>query len=110
MTEDRILGFMGLAMRAGKVICGFDAVCNSLKKREVKLLIFAGDISRNTLDKLLTLGEKCIELPDAYSFSTAGRLGDALGKSPKAVIGISDDGFARKLSEMLNDFDEEGNN
>ena len=109
LTEQRILGFIGLAYRAGKVVNGYDAVCKSLYKKEVKLLIFSKDISENTLKKILKLGSSGdVNLPDAYSFSTSLCLGNSIGKKPTAVIGITDEGFVKKLSEMLNDYNEEG--
>ncbi|MCQ2504103.1 MAG: ribosomal L7Ae/L30e/S12e/Gadd45 family protein [Saccharofermentans sp.] len=106
-TEDKILGFIGLAMRAGKVASGYDMALSAISGGQAKLLILSKDISRNTLGKLLKrLESDGIEAPDAYSFSKASRLGDAIGKPDRAVIAITDEGFAKKLSTMLEEYDD----
>lgn len=105
-SKEQILSFLGLAMRAGKVISGFDMVVSSLKRKEVKLLIIAEDISRNTLDKLLDVASKLDEdSPDAYSFGTSFELGNAIGKPSRAIIAITENGFATKLSSMFSEID-----
>ncbi len=105
-NKDAILRFLGLAMRAGKCVSGFDMVSSSLRRGEVKLLIIAEDISRNTLDKLLdTISSLKKDAPDAYRFASSFDLGNAIGKPSRAIIAIVDDGFASKLSSMLSELD-----
>ena len=105
-TNDAILRFIGLAMRAGKVVSGFDMVSSSLRRGEVKLLIIAEDISRNTLDKLLdAVAASKGESPDAFRFANSFDLGNAIGKPSRAILAIIDDGFAGKLSTMLSELD-----
>ena len=102
--ELNILKFLGLAYRAGKVVSGFDQVTAAVRRGQVKLLILASDISRNTLSKLLDEGYRLdAGLPDAYSFSTQAQLGQAIGKPDRALIAITDQGFADKLSDMLSE-------
>ena len=103
--EVKIYKFLGLAARAGCVDSGFDAVAGRILKKEVKLLILSRDISRNTLNKLLDLSSKT-ELPSlSYSFGTMDELGNAIGKSGRALIAITEQGFADKLSSMLDVFE-----
>ena len=100
--ELNILRFLGLAAKAGKVISGYDQVETALRKGTVKLLILSVDISRNTLSQILDIGAKGdIEMPDAYSFATKEQLGRAIGKPDRAVVAVTDTGFADKLSAML---------
>lgn len=100
--ELNILRFLGLAAKAGKVTSGFDQVEAAIRKGNVKLLILSTDISRNTLSQLLDIGSKNnIGMPDAYSFATKEQLGRAIGKPDRAVVAITDEGFAGKLSAML---------
>lgn len=100
--ELNILRFLGLAAKAGKVISGYDQVETALRKGTVKLLILSADISRNTLSQILDIGAKGdIEMPDAYSFATKEQLGRAIGKPDRAVVAVTDTGFADKLSAML---------
>ena len=107
-SKESILKFLGLAARAGKVISGFDAVISGVRNGEVKLLIITTDISGNTLSKLLDEGERPgTDLPDAYSFGTASEIGGAIGRPDRVIVGITDEGFSSRLSEMLDGFDEE---
>ena len=100
--ELNILRFLGLAAKAGKVTSGYDQVEAALRKGTVSFLILSTDISRNTLSQILDLGEKSgITMPDAYSFATKEQLGRAIGKPDRAVVAITDKGFADKLSAML---------
>ena len=100
--ELNILRFLGLAAKAGKVTSGFDQVETALRKGNVKLLILSKDISRNTLSQILDIGAKSdIAMPDAYSFATKEQLGKAIGKPDRAVVAVTDTGFADKLSAML---------
>ena len=100
--ELNILRFLGLAARAGKVISGFDQVEASLRKGTAKLLIISTDISKNTLSRLLDIGAKGdVTMPDAYSFSTKFELGKAIGRPDRAIVAVTDQGFADKLSAML---------
>lgn len=100
--ELNILRFLGLAAKAGKVTSGFDQVETALRKGNVKLLILSTDISRNTLSQILDIGAKGdVTMPDAYSFATKEQLGRAIGKPDRAVVAVTDTGFADKLSAML---------
>ena len=100
--ELNILRFLGLAARAGKVISGFDQVEASLRKGTAKLLIISTDISKNTLSRLLDIGAKGdVTMPDAYSFANKFELGKAIGRPDRAIVAVTDQGFADKLSAML---------
>ncbi len=108
--ELSILRFLGLAARAGKVVSGFDQVTASIENNDARLLLISSDISRNTLSKLLDTGSKeGIRMPCAYSFSTKYELGRAIGKPDRTLVAVTDDGFAQKLSAMLEEEYEEDN-
>ena len=100
--ELNILRFLGLAAKAGKVISGFDQVESPIRKGTAKLLIISTDISKNTLSRLLDIGARGdVDMPDAYSFSTMYELGRAIGKPDRAIVAVTDQGFADKLSAEL---------
>ena len=44
---DKVLGMIGLAKRAGKVVTGAEICETAVKKGQSKLIIIAGDISEN---------------------------------------------------------------
>lgn len=50
-TADKLWNALSLCKKAGKLIAGFDAVCESLQMGEAKLLLFAGDVSPKTQQK-----------------------------------------------------------
>ena len=57
-AKQRVLGMLGMAQRAGKVISGAEGVTSTLNSGKAELLLISRDISRNTLDKLLSAAEK----------------------------------------------------
>ena len=110
-AEQNILRFLGLAARAGKTVSGAGACEETLRAGNAKLLIVAKDIARNSMDKILDAASagdsKTGKELSCYSFSTTEMLGYAIGKSNRAAIVITDEGFARKLEEMLDNYKED---
>ncbi len=51
MINNKILGLIGLAMKAGKVSFGADSVEEGIEKRKIKLVIIAKDSSERTQKK-----------------------------------------------------------
>ncbi|MBO4580641.1 MAG: ribosomal L7Ae/L30e/S12e/Gadd45 family protein [Clostridiales bacterium] len=109
--EEKILRFIGLAARAGQAVSGSGACEETLKNGKAHLLIVAKDISRNSMDKILDWASagnrKTGKAINCFSFSTVESLGYAIGKSNRAAIVITDEGFARKLEEMLEGYKED---
>ncbi|QJA09059.1 50S ribosomal protein L7ae [Romboutsia sp. CE17] len=98
-NEEKIYSYLGLATRAGKIVSGDDSTLLELKRGNVKVVIVAEDASNNT-KKLFKDKSSYRNVPYAY-FSTKLQLGFAIGKAPRAVIGVKDDGFANKIVELL---------
>ncbi len=98
-NEEKVYSLLGLATRAGKIVSGDDSTLKDLKKAKVFLVLVADDASDNT-KKLFK--DKCsyrnIKL---IYFSTKLQLGLAIGKAPRAVIGIKDNNFSNKIIEYL---------
>lgn len=96
---DKVLSLLGLARRAGRVTLGFDAVCASVMKNESRLILAAADVSEGTMRKLrnhLSQTESnIIEIP-----YTQEQINAAIGK-PVRLISINDSGFAKRLTELL---------
>ena len=95
--NDRLLNFLRLCRRAGKMKIGCDTVIESVELNDSKLVLMASDISENTKKKVISAlnGVKCEILDyskDELSFS--------LGKTC-AVLSVEDEGFAKKLSELI---------
>ena len=110
-SKSRLVGMIGFAMRAGKVVIGTDLVCTSMSRsgsKRARLVILASDASDATKKKIKN---KC----EFYSvdFRVVDIDGDALGQLlgktfAPAVIAISDDRFAEEI-RLASDACERGN-
>ena len=98
-NSKKIDSYIGLAMRAGKVVSGDDTTLKELKKGKVHLVIVADDASDNT--KKLFEDKSSYRKVDLIYFSTKINLGLSIGKSPRAVIGIKDKSLAKKITELM---------
>ena len=70
-----------------------------LKKGKISLVIVADDASENT--KKLFKDKSSYRKINQIYFSTKVELGLAIGKSPRAVIGIRDKALASKITELM---------
>ena len=101
MSDDAFLNFLGLAMRAGKVKSGESVILNEIKKKRLSLVLIAQDASENTKK---TLTNKCNSYQTPYRIvSNRFELGEAVGKEVRVNIGITDQGFAKKLMAMIDE-------
>ncbi|MCS4486285.1 YlxQ family RNA-binding protein [Staphylococcus americanisciuri] len=101
MNQQQFLNFLGLAMRAGKVKTGESVLLAELKKHRLKLVLIAGDASENTKK---TLVNKCTTYNTPYRVvSNRYELGVAIGKEARVNVGITDNGFAKKLITMIDE-------
>ena len=97
--NQKIHSYIGLAMRAGKVVSGDDTTLKELKKGRVYLVIVAEDASDNT--KKLFKDKSTYRKVDQILFSTKVELGLSIGKSPRAVLGIKDKSLSQKILELM---------
>jgi ribosomal protein L7Ae-like RNA K-turn-binding protein len=97
MNKVKVLKFLGLAMRAGKIIAGESLVIDAIRVKKVKLIFLASDSGVNTYKKV-TDKAKFYEIKIIDLF-TSDELSQAIGKIRK-VLAISDKGFAEKLIKL----------
>ena len=98
---DKLLNFLGLCRRAGKLTTGFDAVVETLVRGESRLVITAGDISPNTEKKLV----KACEAGDVRLIKlkrTKDEISLAVGRFA-AAASVTDSGFARNIQRIIQD-------
>lgn len=98
-NNQKIHSYIGLAMRAGKVVSGDDTTLKELKKGKLSLIIVAEDASDNT--KKLFKDKSSYRKINQIFFSTKVELGLSIGKSPRAVIGIKDKNLSQKIIELM---------
>jgi len=101
--NNQALSFLGLAQKAGEIVAGFHAVLAAAEKGRVKLVIMAGDISGNTAEKVERF---CLrgEIP-FYYVADRDRVGKAIGRNSRAVLGITSRELASALERVLSSID-----
>lgn len=100
-----LLGMLGLAARAGKLVFGTEMICEALRKNGAKkplLVVEAADTSLGThkkiTDKCTYYGVKTVRVP--YEME---KLSSALGKrSLVSAVGVCDANFVKAISGKLN--------
>ncbi|MBB5147834.1 MULTISPECIES: YlxQ family RNA-binding protein [Ureibacillus] len=101
MNHEKIFQMLGLATRARKIITGEELVVKEIQKGNAKLVILASDAAYNSRKKIQ---DKCTFYNVEYHiFGNRYELGHAIGKEARVVIAITDQGFAKKLSSLLNE-------
>ena len=99
--NDKILNFLGLCRRAGRLTVGNDAVIDEVKNGKAKLVLVSGDISLNTESKLK-------KICSAYNTEliklnrSRDKLSAAVGRFG-AVCAVLDSGFSKKLIQLISD-------
>ena len=96
----RVLGMLGLAMKAGKVVIGTEQVIAFMQKKRLKLVLLSSSSSEGTKKKISSKCEfyniRLIEL----SIPT-DELGSLLGKTyTPAVVGITDENFSNTIIKL----------
>ena len=99
MNDDKILGLLGLAHRAGCVASGAMQTEKAILSGRCKLLLIAADAAPET-QKRLNIMIETAGTPMLKILSKL-QLGTAVGKSPKAALAVTDPGFAGALRRML---------
>lgn len=122
----RLLGMLGLAKRAGRLICGTDVICGEIRncaehdgrsenvknKNAVRVVLVASDASQNTVKRIVNCcgnyGVSCISIPAAMD-----ELANAIGKNRRSVadakgmtaaVGITDEGFKGAVEKIMNEY------
>ncbi|MDP4120271.1 MAG: ribosomal L7Ae/L30e/S12e/Gadd45 family protein [Bacillota bacterium] len=105
--NNKILSFLGICKRAGRLTIGNDAVIKCIETRQSKLIIVANDISQKTEKGIISVCEM-YKINILRLQSSKDDLSMALGKY-SAVISVNDEGFAKKLSKMIAETNKEEN-
>ncbi|MBT1071035.1 DUF448 domain-containing protein [Pelotalea chapellei] len=100
LMRNRILGFLGLANRAGKVISGGSLVSDAIRgKIKPGIVLVASDVSEN-------IGEKIVVLARVHGIPcecllTKDEFGAILGKAPRSAIAVKPGGFVIQLANEI---------
>ena len=101
-----MLKLVGLALRAGKLEVGEDAVADACQYRKARLLLIAADAAEKSVSRALHAADEsgCVPLMAPWSKE---ELGAALGRKSCAVAAVTDLGLAQAVVEKLAETDEE---
>ena len=98
-AERRALEILGLARRAGRVALGTRAVREAGAEGRLRCVLLARDAGHNARDRLgKTATGEGVRVLRVSSRST---LAAALGRDDLVTVGVTDEGFARLVSELL---------
>ncbi|KGX88596.1 YlxQ family RNA-binding protein [Pontibacillus marinus] len=95
------LNMVGLAFRAGKCTLGEEAIIRDIQRNRAYLILIAEDTGVNTKKKLT---DKCrsYEVP-FRKVDDRDTLSNAIGKSGRVAIAITEHGFAKKIMSLLDE-------
>jgi len=98
MIPPDMIGLLGLAQRAGKVIIGTSAVSREIRRPRQTLLIVAEDFSRSTKERLLA---QAVIRPHLVEIGTMQEWGAFFGRQRVGVIAVVDKHFVAGLRQKL---------
>jgi ribosomal protein L7Ae-like RNA K-turn-binding protein len=97
--NEKLCSLLGLAMRAGKIKHGEDAVLQSIRSEQAKLVFLANDASEATYKKM---SDKCSYYRvTLHQMSDRATLGRCIGKETRVSLAVIDEGFAKSMSKWL---------
>ncbi len=99
MTNDKVLSLLGLAKKAGKLKSGEYCVEEELKKNRARLVIVAGDASKNTSKKYEDMCNYR-HVPIVF-YADKDSLGKCIGCEERAAVVITDDGFSNGIMREI---------
>lgn len=99
MNNDRLLSFLGICKRAGRLVSGADTVTKTVNERKALLILYASDVSENSLKQVLRAAKEQ-GIPVKQLPYPKGELSLALGKHC-GIICTTDKGFADKILTLI---------
>ena len=94
---NKLLSMLGLALRAGRLVSGVQAVEIALKKGECKLVIIDEDASDNTKKQM---ADACAFKKTPLITVSASSLGNAIGKPGRMIAAVTDTSFADRIYQL----------
>ncbi len=95
----KVYSYLGLARRAGHIVSGEHAVVGGVKRGQVFLILIAQDASSNTNRKFSSLAQN--HNISCLVYGEKDLYGQAIGQSPRAVLGVLDRNFASVIRNSI---------
>lgn len=99
MNQNKILSLIGLATKAGRTVSGEFSTEKEVKSGRAALVIVADDASDNTKKKFKNMCD-FYHVP-IYFYKDKDTLGHAMGKEFRAMVAVTDAGFAKGIVKHL---------
>lgn len=99
MSQDRVMGLISLATKAGKTASGEFCTEKEVKTGRAALVIVADDASENTKKRFKNMCD-FYKVP-IYFYKDKDTLGHAMGKEFRASLAILDEGFAKSIRKHM---------
>ena len=96
---DSILGLIGLATKARKTVTGAEGCEAAIKSGKSMLVILAKDASEKTKMPVIRLCEH--RQSQLREFASKDELGKFTGKPNRAIVVITDSGFAKRITQLI---------
>ena len=96
--ENQVINFLGLCMRAGRIISGQEACVDLARQEQAALVLMDAGASENTRKRI---ADACRSHSVPLYELSEGILGHAIGKKGRMVVALKADGMAQKLLTLL---------
>ena len=93
-NEQRITNLLSMAQRANRIVSGAFVVEQAMKKKQAVFVLLAGDAAEESKKNF----KNAIPYAEALDRES---LGACLGKEFRAVAALTDEGFAKKLRQLM---------
>ena len=94
-----VMGRLGLARKAGRLVVGREAVQASLRGRRSRMVVLAEDAGASLRQQIVGQAER-VGVP-VYHFSTCRELGARFGRGKIDVVSLDDARFVQALRPLL---------
>ena len=98
--RQKVLGLVGLAMKAGKAASGEFMAEKAVKSGKARLVVVSVEASDNT-KKMFTNMCTYYQVP-IWIFGKKDELGHSMGKELRASIAVLDEGFVKAMVKQMN--------
>ncbi len=96
----KLIGLLGLALRAGKLGLGFSAVEKAVRRGENPLVVVATDVGASQLGKI----KRWSPVRGFITEELSGQdMAQAFGRNKLSVVCVSDPGFVKGIKKLDSD-------
>ena len=100
MTQNKVLGLLGITAKAGRIVAGADIVKDLAQRGKLRLVIVAEDASERTKKNTKMICEEN-KIP-MLTYSKIEELSRAIGQKNRAILGIKDKNLSAEIYKQIN--------